>query len=412
LSTTSTGAIGYTAKTSFVSSFDGITPEGDLQNPWPSGVNDPTGNSAGQLTNVGESFYFNDQFKESPYITKWSIDYQHEFTNAVALKVGYVGSRGSNLAIGGTMNSYTNVNQLDSQYLTLGESLDDQLPNPFFGNPAFGPFSEQETLPRGQLLRPYPQFKDVRARHVSSGRSTYNALRVELEKRFRGNWGARVNYTYSQQKDNLYESNTLLENEESAVFLTGLEENDFGYSRVNSPHWVNLNGLYRFPTPEGGAGVILGGWSGSVTAILRSGFPLAIKASSNNLSSSYGFDHQRPNATGADPSVSVSTEDAAAAGDPIINGAAFENAPAFVPGNNPHTITDARSPKLVNWDVSFEKITDIGSTNLSLRFEFINITNGVNWRGPRSEYGSSLFGVIPGTRGFPRTFQFMAKFTF
>jgi hypothetical protein len=251
------------------------------------------------------------------------------------------------------------------------------------------------------------------ARHRSTGRSTYNAIRVELEKRFRGNWGARVNYTYSAQKDNVYESNTLLSDEESIVFITGLEDNDFGYSRVSSPHWLNLNGLYRFPTPESGAGYwIGGGWSGSITALYRSGFPLAIKQNANNLGSSFGFDHQRPNSTGADPSVSGNTEELVAAGQPLINPAAFTDAAAFTPGNNPQTISDARSPKFVNFDVSFEKITDIGSTNVSLRFEWINITNGVNWQGPRSEYGSSLFGQITGVRGFARTFQFMAKFSF
>ncbi len=418
-SSTHIGTIGFTAKTSFVDSNDGITPvsdgagtPGSLSNPWPNGVNEPVGSSLGQLTNAGDSFSFNDQFKESPYITKWSIDYQHEFENHVAFKVGYVGSKGSNLGIGGTMSTRTNVNQLDSQFLNLGSALDDPLPNPFFGDERFGGLSGSPTLPRGQLLRPYPQFRDVLARHVSSGRSTYNALRVELEKRFRGNWGARVNYTYSIQKDNIYESNTLLEDEESMVFIVGREDSDFGYSRINSPHILNLNGLYRFPSPEGGAGVILGGWSASLSTLMRSGFPLAIKQSSNNLGSTYGFDHQRPNSTGTDPSVSGNTEELVAAGDPIVNPAAFTNAAAFTPGNLPQTITTTRTPKLINWDVSFEKITDIGRTNFSLRFEWINIFNGVNWRGPKSVYGSSSFGTITGVRGFPRTLQFMAKFNF
>jgi hypothetical protein len=149
-----------------------------------------------------------------------------------------------------------------------------------------------------------------------------------------------------------------------------------------------------------------------MTALYRSGFPLAIKQSSNNLGSSYGFDHQRPNMTGTDPSVSGNTEELVAAGDPIVNPAAFTNAAAFTPGNTPQTITEARTPKLVNFDVSFEKITDIGNTNLSLRFEWINITNGVNWRGPRSATGASTFGHITGVRGFARTLQFMAKFSF
>jgi hypothetical protein len=63
--------------------------------------------------------------------------------------------------------------------------------------------------------------------------------------------------------------------------------------------------------------------------------------------------------------------------------------------------------------VSFEKTTSLGgSANLQLRFEFINIFNGVNWRGPQSRYGAATFGQITGTRGFPRTMQFMAKLVF
>jgi hypothetical protein len=389
VSTSNTGAVGYTAKTAYVSSFDGITPTsggagtpGSLSDPYPAGILQPVGNTQGQLTQAGGDVFFNDQFKESPFITKWSIDVQHEFSGGIAVKIGYVGSKGNNLGIGGTANSTTNINQLDTRFLALGDALDDELPNPFFGDSQFGGLSESETLPRGQLLRPYPHFRDVFARHRSTGRSRYDALRFEVEKRFRGSWGARVNYTYSRQKDNIYESNTLLENEEFTAFLTDREDRDFGFSRVSSPHWLNLNGLYRFPSPDGGAAeTLLGGWSVSLTTLLRSGFPLAIRQSSNNLGSSWGFDHQRPDRTGADPNVSGSTEDLAAAGEPIINSGAFQNAQAFTPGNTPHTITDIRSPKLINWDVSFEKITTItGRHNLSLRFEFIHIFNGVNWR--------------------------------
>ena len=104
-------------------------------------------------------------------------------------------ARARSFRIGGTLNSTTNINQLDPAFLGLGSALDDPVANPFFGNAAFGNFAGQATLPRGQLLRPYPQFGDVFARHVTSGRSRYDALRLELEKRFRGNWGARVNYT-------------------------------------------------------------------------------------------------------------------------------------------------------------------------------------------------------------------------
>jgi len=414
-SQTHTGSLGFTQTTTHVpttaASSAGGGP-GSLTNPYPNGLNQPSGASLGQTTLAGENVFFNDQFKQSPYITKWSFDYQRDLGDALALKVGYVGSKGSQLGIGGTNNATTNINQLDPSFLGMGGALDDQLPNPFFGNDAFGAFSDDPTLSRGQLMRPYPQFGNVFARHVSSGRSTYNALRLELEKRFRGNWGARVNYTYSSQRDNVYESNTLVENEEGTVFITGNEDADFGTSRINSPHWLNLNGLYRFPSPEGAASWIAGGWSASLSALFRAGFPVGITQNSNAVSG-FGWDHQRPNQVSGDVGVGGSTEDLAAAGTPILNAGAFNASPAYSIGDTAHTITDARTPKLVNWDVSFDKTTPLGDTaNLVLRFEFINIFNGVNWRGPRSVIGPSNFGTIPGTRGFPRTMQFMAKVTF
>ena len=230
--------------------------------------------------------------------------------------------------------------------------------------------------------------------------------------------GARINYTYSSQRDNIYESNTLLEDEEGTVHITGREDSDFGLSRINSPHWLNLNGLYRLPSPEGAAGIIAGGWSVAVSAVFRSGFPLAISQVGNSVGG-FGWDHQRPNSTGSDASASsdptsgLSHNDDPAAITGYINSAAFVSSDAYTIGNAGHTTDDVRSPKLVNWDVSFDKTTGIGDrANLILRFEFINLFNGINWRGPLSVVGQSYFGGITGTRGFPRTMQFMAKVTF
>ena len=417
-SQTHLGTTGFTAVTNFLSSNDGITPAGQpgggvgsLTQPFPNGLTQPVGSSLGQLTNVGEDLFFNDQFKQSPYIAKWSVDVQRDIGHDLAIKVGYVGSKGSQLGVGGTNNSTVNINQLDPQFLGLGAALDDPLPNPFFGRPEFGQLSGSPTLPRGQLLRPFPQFQDVLARHVSAARSRYDAFRFELEKRFRGRWGARVNYTFASQRDNVYESNTLLENERSTVFINNRIDDDFGPSRIEAKHWLNLNGLYRFPSPEGGiANLLAGGWSASVTALLRSGFPLTITQANNNLGSEFGFNHQRPNLTGVDPHVSGDTEDIF---NNFINPAAFEDAPAFVPGNTPQTLGSLRSPKLINFDVAFEKTTPLSTgANLQLRFEIINIFDAVNWRGPRSVFGSSDFGRITGVRGFPPMLQFMAKLVF
>ncbi len=419
-----TGTAGYTAVT-FYEGGTNVSPpkgsagggQGSLTDPYPTGLNTPTQDRLGQITNAGGNVTFNDQFKKSPYITKWSFDYQRDVWDSIALKIGYVGSKGSRLGIGGTNNATTNINQLNPAFLALGDALNDYIQNPFFGDSAFGAFADDAVLTRGQLLRPYPQFKDVLASYVSNGRSIYNSLRVELEKRFRGNWGARVNYTYARQKDNVYESNLLVENEPDIVFVTGRHEDDFGLSRIHVPHWLNVNGLYRFPSPDSSAALILGGWSASVSALFRSGFPVVVTQSAN-ATSAFGFSHQRPNLTGANPAGAtdlsgVRHDDNPGSISGLLNATAYSAADAYTIGNAPHTTGEARTPRLVNWDVSFDKTTLLGGgVNLVFRFEFINIFNGVNWRGPGSVLGSANFGRIGGTRGFPRTMQFMTKLTF
>ncbi len=407
------GTYGYSSVTAVPTSVDGVTPPAaTASNPFPDGLGAPVGNGNGRYQNIGSDVYFNEQFRASPYIHKWSFDFQRDIGNDLALKLGYVGSAGVDLPIGGTNNSVININQLPNQYLTLGERLNEEYPNPFYGHSQFGDFANRETLPLGQLLRPYPHFRDVLARHVSNGKSIYNSLRVEFEKRFRGNWGARVNYTMTLHEDNIYESNTLLESETSTIYDTpdacaaakcsGLDA-DYGPSRIHVPHQVNLNMTYRTP----GESPIFSGWALSTVTIMRSGFPLVVTQNTNPLSS-YGFQHQRPTSAtlsgGGDPKGNTDNY-VTASGIALTEGLQVSGAS--------HTTESVRSPVLVNWDVSLEKTTRlVADANLTLRFEFINLFNHVNWRGPRTVFGASNFGSIPGTRGFPRTFQFMGKITF
>lgn len=403
--------LGFTANTNLFSSADGgLTPtDARLQNPYPNGVTQPTGNSLGALTGAGGSIDFNDQNARSPYMQQWSLDIQRELGAGVAVKIGYLGSKGTDLWLSGTQNSRVNINQLEPQYLALGDALNDPVPNPFFGNPAFGALSTSSTLPQGQLLRPYPQFRDVWAHRVSAGASRYNALRFEFEKKFR-NWGARVNYTYSHLNSNVYESNTRVSDEKSDAYNSyDLQTSNPPTGIIDSPHWLNFNALYRFPSPDGGAAKVLaGGWSASLTSIMRSGFPLAITQSSNTLGSAYGFPYQRPNQVG-DPAVS----DPRSNYNQFINPAAFENAPAFTYGDVGQNNADQRTPPLLDWDVSFDKATNVGNgQQILLRFEIINLFGQPNFNGQRSVFGQSNFGAITGVGGFPRIFQFMLKFAF
>ncbi len=91
-----------------------------------------------------------DQFSGSGYVQQFSIGIQRELGSAVAVSLGYLGSRSDHLSI----VAETNINQLDTSFFPMGTSLQEQVPNPFFGIPELGNFSEEPTISRGQLLRP------------------------------------------------------------------------------------------------------------------------------------------------------------------------------------------------------------------------------------------------------------------
>ena len=78
------------------------------------------------------------------------------------------------------------------------------MPNPFFGNAAFGNLSVSATIARGQLLRPFPQFDNVLAHRVNEARARYNAMTLRWEQRMSNNWALNANYTFSRLKDNQF----------------------------------------------------------------------------------------------------------------------------------------------------------------------------------------------------------------
>jgi trimeric autotransporter adhesin len=113
------GALGFSAVTNMVTTLDGgLTPANFLSNPFPSGLLRPTGSSLGQLTQAGQPISFVDQNREAAYLQQYSLDIQRELPANIALTVGYVGSRGTSLQLGGINNGGVNINQLAPQFMS------------------------------------------------------------------------------------------------------------------------------------------------------------------------------------------------------------------------------------------------------------------------------------------------------
>ena len=153
------GQVGYSHNTIVSSSRGNPT---TLDNPFPTGVVLPSGNSRGALTNLDSDIGFVDQNRLRRACSGASVDVQREMSDGMALSIeSYIGARTDNAGLGGTVDIGVNINQLDPKYLALGSAaLDQQLPNPFFGNPNVPQsLSTPTTLARSRnCLRPFPQF--------------------------------------------------------------------------------------------------------------------------------------------------------------------------------------------------------------------------------------------------------------
>jgi hypothetical protein len=64
--------------------------------------------------------------------------------------------------------------------------------------------------------------------------------------------------------------------------------------------------------------------------------------------------------------------------------------------------------------VAFQKVEPIGDggKQIMIRAEIINIFNNTQFNGPNIRFGSSSFGRISSSRGFPRLLQLMVRFAF
>jgi len=319
-----------------------------------------------------------------------------------------------------------NINQLDPKYLALGSALLDQVPNPFYGNPAFGSFADSPTITRRQLLRPYPQFGDVLAAQVSGGKAQYHSVVVRLERPISNGWGGRINYTWSSSMNNIFgEHNQFSNNSNSrSRILNSYDvESEYGHSITEQPHRLNFGLTYELPygknkkhlSEPGLARVLFGGWAITGTGFFQSGFPAAIIQSSNNTGLFTRV--QRPNVTGTSPTTPGNTDSHY---DPAcsclanwFNPAAWSSAPANTLGNSPRTETDMRTPFKTQTDVAFGKTESLGGTKeVMIRFEMINLFNNAQFDGPDMTFGSSSFGQISTTRGFPRLLQLTLRFAF
>jgi hypothetical protein len=413
--------IGYSQGTPWVTTLNGgLNPSSTLSgnatlglpSAFPNGEVVPTGNSLGGLTDVG--FGLNpvtDPVRHSPYVQQWMLGGQYSFTNNDLLDISYVGNHGVHV-----LSQYLEWNELPVSALALGNQLNQQVPNPFFGTiKSSGCGLSNPTVQRGQLLLPFPEYCSVTEAQPAVGGSTYNALQATYTHRWHSGLELNVSYTYSKFMDNVQGasgwafpgSGSSVRNSYNLAAERSVDASDLTHSLVISHN-------YELPFGKGkqfGAdwnramNAVLGGWQWSGILTAHTGLPISINPAQNNTGG-FGF-NQRPNRV---PGVSPIPQNQNI--NDWINPAAFAQPAPFTFGNSSRFLSDLRAPGFVNWDMGLQKWWNFTETmRFQFRFELFNAFNHPNFFVPDSNLGDANFGTI--NSAYPaRSLQFAGKFYF
>jgi hypothetical protein len=406
-------SLGYSAvTTSNPALADGVTPQFNLSNPFPSGLTQPTGSSLGLLQNAGLAISAPLRKQAVSYSEQWSADVQRQLPMNLVLTVGYVGNRGLHLL------APQNYNQLPDSYLSQGSQLLTQVANPFYGiiTDRTSVLSAP-TVQRGQLLRPYPQFQSMTALQAGVGDSIYHALQVAIERRFSKGLALLFNYTHSKIIDNVGDIGAFVRPQ------NGFQDNychecDRSISSQDLPDVIRLSGQYELPfgpgkpyLHDGIAKYAVGGWSFGTFFTHDNGLPNAL-TSPNNSNSFGGGNAERPNVTGISTSVPGGRK--FTNGGLYFNPAAYSQTPSFAFGNASRYIGTIRSPGTLNFDMLAAKHIPLRERlGLDFKAEFFNIFNYVQYAGPNTSIASSSFGrIFLQQANTPRQIQFSLRLNF
>ena len=358
---------------------------------------------------IGQGVFAVDRDLGSGYVQQWNTSFQRELSSNISVEVAYAGSKNTRVGL-----PDTNLNQLTVDQLALGASLQQRVPNPYFGIVPRSSSLGDPTIPVAQLLKPYPQYTTVSLYRNNVGTTIYHGGYIKLEQRSSDGLSYLASYTRSKLVD---DASSVFD----ASILTGPVANfpvadsfnrklERDYSTGDVPHVLVASAVWDLPFgagrrahPSGVAGMLVNGWTLAGVLTLQSGSPLAVTQTTNNNAFA-GFGTQRPNLSG-DPELPAGERSVSR----WFNTAAFAAAPAFTLGTS--TRNPVRGPAYRNLDLAVMRRLPVGSRALEVRAEVFNVTNTPPFLAPNTTVGSAAFGTITAA-GDPRVVQLAMKLLF
>ena len=317
-----------------------------------------------------------DPVYKHPTAYTWSASFQRQLPWATVVDLTYVGRMGVHQI------RERNINQLQ--------------PGTVQANPGVN----------SNALRPFKGFGTIRLSE-NAGRSLYNGLQVDVQRRFRGGLGFGVAYTLSRVEDNA-------DGYRDTLYNSFDDSNYWGPAGYDRTHVLNFNYIYELPflkNQEGFLGKILGGWQVSGVTFLQSGAPFWVGRGDDRAG--VGDTLRQPWDVVGDPNVSDPKFSLGANQDQNFwfNTAAFREPAAGTFGNSPRN--NLRGPWFWSWDMALIKnvrLNDRGH-RLQLRVEAFNVLNHPNLNAPNNDPRSGSFGRVTAKDG-NRNLQLGLKYVF
>jgi hypothetical protein len=300
------------------------------------------------------------------------------------------------------------LNQLDSSFLSQGQSLLQQVPNPFRAFSSPGPLTGATTT-RLQLLRPFPQFTGVTNNQAGLGMSTYHSFQLKVNKRLSRGFSLLGSYTTGKLITDTVPSLVSFLDPAPSLQDTYNRRLDRALATQDVAQRLVISYVWEIPLLRGGQSRLLkaafGGWQLNGITTFQSGTPLVL---TNAIPTTSGA--TRPHNNGASPRKTGRVHDRLTA---YFNTAVFSVPGPFEFGSAPRTLPDVRGDGVRNFDLSlFKNFAVTEKSTLQLRAEFFNIFNTVRFDAPAGAFGTPPFGSINAQENLPRNVQPALRFSF
>lgn len=386
---------------------DALRPAFQLRQGFPSAPIQPQGRALGAAAFLGGVVSYDEENGNIPRSQQFTLSLQQQLGSSWLFEASYAG----NIGRGFTAGSY-DFNQLDPQYLSLGQALQQQVPNPYAGMVpgALG----GATISREQSLRPFPYYSAINVRNPRLGSYNSHLFLASAEKRMSKGLTVLASYTFGKiMSDSIATPVNFGPIEQASI--VGYQNGKYNRRAERSVdptdvrHRATISALYELPFGRGQQGWnrLIGGWQVNTIGIMQTGIPLNVTGANNQRAT-------RPDSTGVSAKLDTRTAGR------WFDTSQFVNPAPFTFGNLGRTLSDVRAPGTVNFDLSFIKNTRlVERANLQFRAEMFNFLNRVNLAlpntgfvpGPNGRNQSGTFGVITSARD-ARTIQFALKFSF